>query len=80
MHLSNTIGYCIREMYLIRLLLTTLFFSGSSVQQLQKGFVDLSERCLIMLHLELRCHCFYFLLPAARQVRMHNSCCPGLTD
>jgi exocyst complex component 4 len=39
----------------------------SSVQQLQKGFVDLAERCLIMLHLELRCHCFYFLLPAARQ-------------
>ncbi|XP_062522769.1 exocyst complex component 4-like [Corticium candelabrum] len=38
-----------------------------SVQQLHRDLVGLSEMGLLVLHLEIRCHCLYFLLPAARQ-------------
>lgn len=45
-----------------------IVFVYRSVQQLHGDLVALSETCLLTLHLEIRCHCFYFLLPAARQV------------
>ena len=44
------------------------FLHCSSLKNLVKDFQDLSEICLLLLHLEVRVHCFYFLLPVARQV------------
>lgn len=40
----------------------------SSLKNLVKDFQDLAEICLLLLHLEVRVHCFYFLLPVAKQV------------
>lgn len=34
---------------------------------LAKEFEDLADTCLLVLHLEVRVHCFYFLLPVAMQ-------------
>ncbi|KAK3096041.1 hypothetical protein FSP39_022371 [Pinctada imbricata] len=39
----------------------------SSLKMLVKDFQDLAEVCLLLLHLEVRVHCFYFLLPVAKQ-------------
>ena len=41
-----------------------------------KDFKDLADTCLLVLHLELRLHCFYFLLPVAKHVsiRMGGGC------
>ncbi|XP_023226953.1 exocyst complex component 4-like [Centruroides sculpturatus] len=38
-----------------------------SLIQLAKEFEDLADTCLLVLHLEVRVHCFYFLLPVAMQ-------------
>ncbi|CAL1542035.1 unnamed protein product [Lymnaea stagnalis] len=38
-----------------------------SLKQLVKDFKDLAEICLLLLHLEVRIHCFYYLLPVTRQ-------------
>lgn len=38
-----------------------------SLKNLVKDFQDLAEICLLLLHLEVRVHCFYFLLPVAKQ-------------
>ena len=35
---------------------------------LGQDFQNLAEMCLLVLHLEIRCHCFYFLLQALKQV------------
>ncbi len=34
----------------------------------QLEFQSLAETAIIMLHLEVRCHCFYFLWPAVQRV------------
>ena len=36
---------------------------------MQYDFQSLLEMAIIMLHLEVRCHCFYFLLPTVQKVR-----------
>uniref|UniRef100_A0A2C9LZQ8 Exocyst complex component Sec8 n=1 Tax=Biomphalaria glabrata TaxID=6526 RepID=A0A2C9LZQ8_BIOGL len=38
-----------------------------SLKQLVQEFKDLAEICLLLLHLEVRVHCFYYLLPVAKQ-------------
>ncbi|XP_052772519.1 exocyst complex component 4-like isoform X2 [Mya arenaria] len=38
-----------------------------SLNGLVKDFQDLAEICLLLLHLEVRVHCFYYLLPVAKQ-------------
>ncbi|XP_025095022.1 exocyst complex component 4-like isoform X4 [Pomacea canaliculata] len=38
-----------------------------SLRSLVKDFRDLAEVCLLLLHLEVRVHCFYYLLPVAKQ-------------
>lgn len=43
-------------------------YNCSSLKNLVKDFQDLAEICLLLLHLEVRVHCFYFLLPVAKQV------------
>lgn len=43
----------------------------SSVQQ---QFQSLAEVTIIMLHLEVRCHCFYYLLPAIQKVSKQPIC------
>lgn len=43
----------------------------SNIRALQKHareFEDLADMCLLVLHLEVRVHCFYYLLPVAKQV------------
>lgn len=37
------------------------------LKQLAKEFEELSDTCLLVLHLEVRVHCFYYLLPVAIQ-------------
>ncbi|GFO03009.1 exocyst complex component 4, partial [Plakobranchus ocellatus] len=38
-----------------------------SLKLLVQDFKDLAEICLLLLHLEVRVHCFYYLLPVAKQ-------------
>ncbi|KAH9499232.1 Exocyst complex component 4 [Bulinus truncatus] len=38
-----------------------------SLKLLVQEFKDLAEICLLLLHLEVRVHCFYYLLPVAKQ-------------
>ncbi|XP_076466754.1 exocyst complex component 4-like isoform X3 [Babylonia areolata] len=38
-----------------------------SLRSLVQEFRDLAEVCLLLLHLEVRVHCFYYLLPVAKQ-------------
>ncbi|KAL4232343.1 Exocyst complex component 4 [Mactra antiquata] len=38
-----------------------------SLNGLVKDFQDLAEICLLLLHLEVRVHCFYYLMPVAKQ-------------
>lgn len=38
-----------------------------SLHSLVKDFLDLSEICLLLIYLEIRVHCFYYLLPVAKQ-------------
>uniref|UniRef100_A0A1I7XYA3 Exocyst complex component Sec8 n=1 Tax=Steinernema glaseri TaxID=37863 RepID=A0A1I7XYA3_9BILA len=46
---------------------------GELIEQRLANLESMSETCLLMLHLELRVHCFYHLLPLARSrtVPMH---------
>ncbi|GAB1604300.1 exocyst complex component 4-like [Argonauta hians] len=39
----------------------------SSLKSLVTDFQNLAETCLLLLHLEVRVHCFYYLLPVAKQ-------------
>ena len=39
-----------------------------SLRSLVQDFRDLAEVCLLLLHLEVRVHCFYYLLPVTKQV------------
>lgn len=38
-----------------------------SLMKLSKEFEDLADTCLLVLHLEVRVHCFFYLLPVAVQ-------------
>lgn len=37
------------------------------LNNLGQDFQNLAEMCLLVLHLEIRCHCFYFLMQALKQ-------------
>jgi exocyst complex component 4 len=37
--------------------------------ELAKDFEDLADTCLLVLHLEVRVHCFYHLVPLGRQAQ-----------
>lgn len=41
--------------------------SVDSLKDLARQFKNLAEMCLMVLHLEVRVHCFYYLLPVAKQ-------------
>eukprot|EP00795_Rhopilema_esculentum_P012007 gene12007-2591_t len=38
-----------------------------SLEALTLEFQDLADTCLLVLHLEIQCHCLYYLIPATRQ-------------
>uniref|UniRef100_T1IIX1 Exocyst complex component Sec8 n=1 Tax=Strigamia maritima TaxID=126957 RepID=T1IIX1_STRMM len=38
-----------------------------SLLQVSRDFTDLADKCLLILHLEVRVHCFYYLLPLFKQ-------------
>ncbi|XP_071949291.1 exocyst complex component 4-like [Antedon mediterranea] len=38
-----------------------------------KEFQDMAQMCLLVLHLEVRLHCFYFLIPVVKQSSYHTS-------
>ncbi|KAG8440070.1 hypothetical protein GDO86_006023 [Hymenochirus boettgeri] len=38
-----------------------------TLTELAKSFQDMSDRCLLVLHLEVRVHCFHYLIPLAKQ-------------
>ncbi|XP_073475520.1 exocyst complex component 4 isoform X1 [Aquarana catesbeiana] len=38
-----------------------------TLNELAKSFLDMSDRCLLVLHLEVRVHCFHYLIPLAKQ-------------
>lgn len=46
------------------------------LNQLSSEFEELAETCLLVLHLETRVHCFYFLIPVATQ----SSFCMGIDN
>ncbi|KAL4658431.1 exocyst complex component 4 isoform X1 [Arapaima gigas] len=38
-----------------------------TLNDLSKAFQDIADRCLLVLHLEVRVHCFHYLIPLAKQ-------------
>uniref|UniRef100_A0A8C3QF77 Exocyst complex component Sec8 n=1 Tax=Cyanoderma ruficeps TaxID=181631 RepID=A0A8C3QF77_9PASS len=38
-----------------------------SLSELAKSFQEMADRCLLVLHLEVRVHCFHYLIPLAKQ-------------
>uniref|UniRef100_A0A668ATE8 Exocyst complex component Sec8 n=1 Tax=Myripristis murdjan TaxID=586833 RepID=A0A668ATE8_9TELE len=38
-----------------------------TLSDLSRGFQDIADRCLLVLHLEVRVHCFHYLIPLAKQ-------------
>lgn len=54
-------------MHLI-LLFKYLFYTFRSLTTLAEDFQNISESCLLVLHLEIRCHCFYYLMRTVQDV------------
>ncbi|XP_063074092.1 exocyst complex component 4 [Engraulis encrasicolus] len=38
-----------------------------TLTDLSRGFQDIADRCLLALHVEVRVHCFHYLIPLAKQ-------------
>nr|XP_019947928.1 PREDICTED: exocyst complex component 4 [Paralichthys olivaceus] len=38
-----------------------------TLTDLSRGFQDIADRCLLVLHLEVRVHCFHYLIPLTKQ-------------
>ncbi|KAJ6666283.1 hypothetical protein lerEdw1_000555 [Lerista edwardsae] len=38
-----------------------------TLAELARSFQEMADRCLLVLHLEVRVHCFYYLIPLAKQ-------------
>uniref|UniRef100_A0A672H153 Exocyst complex component Sec8 n=1 Tax=Salarias fasciatus TaxID=181472 RepID=A0A672H153_SALFA len=38
-----------------------------TLSDLSRGFQDIADRCLLVLHLEVRVHCFHYLIPLTKQ-------------
>uniref|UniRef100_A0A4W5LAB1 Exocyst complex component Sec8 n=1 Tax=Hucho hucho TaxID=62062 RepID=A0A4W5LAB1_9TELE len=38
-----------------------------TLTDLSRAFQDIADRCLLVLHLEVRVHCFHYLIPLAKQ-------------
>uniref|UniRef100_A0A8D3E7Q5 Exocyst complex component Sec8 n=1 Tax=Scophthalmus maximus TaxID=52904 RepID=A0A8D3E7Q5_SCOMX len=38
-----------------------------TLSDLSRGFQDIADRCLLALHLEVRVHCFHYLIPLTKQ-------------
>ncbi|XP_036719104.1 exocyst complex component 4 [Balaenoptera musculus] len=38
-----------------------------TLRELAKSFQDMADRCLLVLHLEVRVHCFHYLIPLAKE-------------
>ncbi|KAM6201925.1 exocyst complex component 4 [Rhynchocyon petersi] len=38
-----------------------------TLSELAKAFQDMADRCLLVLHLEVRVHCFHYLIPLAKE-------------
>ncbi|KAM7023050.1 exocyst complex component 4 [Passerculus sandwichensis] len=38
-----------------------------SLSELARSFQEMADRCLLVLHLEVRVHCFHYLIPLAKQ-------------
>ncbi|XP_059027874.1 exocyst complex component 4 isoform X1 [Mustela lutreola] len=38
-----------------------------TLSELARSFQDMADRCLLMLHLEVRVHCFHYLIPLAKE-------------
>uniref|UniRef100_A0A3P8VFX6 Exocyst complex component Sec8 n=1 Tax=Cynoglossus semilaevis TaxID=244447 RepID=A0A3P8VFX6_CYNSE len=38
-----------------------------TLTDLSKGFQDIADRCLLVLHLEVRVHCFHYLIPLTKE-------------
>lgn len=51
-----------------RLMSSWLILFCRILNNLRQDFQNLAEMCLLVLHLEIRCHCFYYLLQALKQV------------
>ncbi|XP_070541139.1 exocyst complex component 4-like isoform X2 [Ptychodera flava] len=47
--------------------------SLNSLVTLAKEFQDMAETCLLVLHLEIRVHCFYFLMPILMQTSFSST-------
>ena len=60
---------CVHNPHLSDSHMTVRWLSCRQLSKVQYDFQSLLEMAIIMLHLEVRCHCFYFLLPTVQKVR-----------
>ena len=42
--------------------------TSQSLSSVLKDYRELADTCLLVLHIEVRVHCFYYLMPVAKQV------------
>ena len=47
---------------------SNVFYTFRSLTRLAEDFQNISESCLLVLHLEIRCHCFYYLMRTVQDV------------
>lgn len=47
---------------------SNVFYILRSLTTLAEDFQNISESCLLVLHLEIRCHCFYYLMRTVQEV------------
>ena len=58
----------------IRRLSSVLQTLRRSLTTLAEDFQNISESCLLVLHLEIRCHCFYYLMRVVQEVSRLLAC------
>lgn len=42
--------------------------TSHSLSSVLRDYRELADTCLLVLHIEVRVHCFYYLMPVAKQV------------
>uniref|UniRef100_A0A8C7L1D0 Exocyst complex component Sec8 n=1 Tax=Oncorhynchus kisutch TaxID=8019 RepID=A0A8C7L1D0_ONCKI len=55
------------SMYLLLPLVRSRDQILQTLTDLSRAFQDIADRCLLVLHLEVRVHCFHYLIPLAKQ-------------
>lgn len=48
--------------------------TSNSLSSMLRDYRELADTCLLVLHIEVRVHCFYYLMPVAKQVSSLLNC------